>query len=65
MIANRDHIYITEVSGRTTVIKNDATWTIVAENDLNEEVVASPAVSNGMLIFRTASHLVAIAEGRP
>ncbi|MDX1925856.1 MAG: PQQ-binding-like beta-propeller repeat protein [Pirellulaceae bacterium] len=62
MIASGDHIYITETSGRTTVVKNDEHWTVVAENDLNERVVSSLAASNGVLFIRTASSLIAVGN---
>jgi hypothetical protein len=60
MIANNDYIYITETSGRTTVIKNDEHWTVVAENDLNERVVSSLAASEGMIFIRTEKSLFAV-----
>lgn len=60
MIANDNYIYITEVSGKTTVIQNNAGWKVVAENELGERIVASPAVSNGEIIFRGEQHLFLI-----
>lgn len=60
MVANEDYIFITEKSGKTTVIKNDATWTVVAENEIGEEVNASLAVSNGDILIRGDKHLYLI-----
>jgi outer membrane protein assembly factor BamB len=60
MIASEDYIYITETSGRTTVIKNDEHWTVVAENNLNERVVSSLAASNNIIFIRTDESLIAL-----
>ena len=60
MIASEDYIYITETSGRTTVIKNDENWTVVAKNDLNDRVVSSLAASQGTLFVRTNDSLIAL-----
>lgn len=57
MVANPLHIYITESSGRTTVINNSSEWKVVSENSLGEPVVASPAISNGDIILRGERHL--------
>ena len=62
MVATSDHIYITEKSGKTTVIKNDSSWTVEAENEIGEEVFASAAISNGDFILRSENHLVLIRE---
>ncbi|MEM8736231.1 MAG: PQQ-binding-like beta-propeller repeat protein [Planctomycetota bacterium] len=63
MVATEDHIFVTEKSGKTTVITNDSNWNVVAENELDEGVLASAAISNGDLIFRTTNHLVLIRDG--
>ena len=60
MFANESHIYITEVSGKTTVIENKAEWNVVSENELGEQMVASPAVSNGDIVLRGTSNLYLI-----
>ncbi len=62
MVANRDFIYITEMSGRTTVVKNDENWTVVAKNDLNERVISSLAVSEGTIFIRTAESRFGIGK---
>lgn len=60
MIANDDYILVTEKNGKTTIIKNDPTWTVIAENEIGEEVNASLAVSNGDLLIRGDQHLYLI-----
>ncbi len=62
MVANSDRIYITAVNGKTTVIANNAEFQILAENQLDGSIVASPAISNGDIIIRTETHLVLIRE---
>jgi outer membrane protein assembly factor BamB len=64
MVANQQYIYITESSGRTTVINNGSEWNVVSENDLGEPVVASPAISNGDLIIRGEQHLYLIRNDK-
>jgi hypothetical protein len=60
MVATDDHIFVTEKSGKTTVFKNDSSWTVVAENEIGEEVLASAALSEGDFLLRTIGHLVLI-----
>ncbi|MFN3189003.1 MAG: PQQ-binding-like beta-propeller repeat protein [Aureliella sp.] len=62
MVATDEHIFVTEKSGKTTVITNDASWNVVAENELGEGVMASAAISNGDFIFRTTNHLVLVRD---
>lgn len=60
MIANSERIYLTEENGTTTIFQNDATWTVLARNELSETVIASPAVAPGQLLIRGVKHLYAI-----
>lgn len=62
MVATAKHIYITELSGRTTVIDDSSQWKIVSENEVGEPIVASPAISNGDLILRSEHHLFLIRD---
>lgn len=62
MVANSERIYITAVKGKTTVIANNADFEILAENQLDGSIVASPAISNGDIVIRTETHLVLIRE---
>ena len=62
MVANQDRIYITETSGKTTVIKNSSEWSVLSVNDLSSEVVASPAISNGDFIIRTRTSLILLRD---
>jgi len=59
-VAAAGRVYLTEESGRTFVLEAGRELKIVAENDLGERTLASPAISNGYLFLRTDDHLVAI-----
>jgi outer membrane protein assembly factor BamB len=55
-------IYITDAAGITTVIENQPTYTVLAKNELGEDVFASPAISQGSLFIRGVQHLYRIGE---
>ncbi len=50
-------VYLFEDSGRCTVIANDASFNVLAVNELKELTQTSPAVANGELFVRTQEHL--------
>ncbi|MCA8986719.1 MAG: PQQ-binding-like beta-propeller repeat protein [Planctomycetaceae bacterium] len=56
------HIYLAARDGRITVFKAGRNFEIVAENDLGEEISASPIVSEGTMYLRTFNHLWAIKK---
>ncbi len=62
MFATKDRIYITEQSGRTTVVANNEKWEVLAVNDLDEQVLASSAISNGDIVIRTTASLFLIRD---
>ncbi len=53
-------VYLTEDSGRTTIINAHDPFEIVTTNDLGEPVFASLAVSKGRLFIRGEEHLYCI-----
>lgn len=55
-------IYFTNEDGTTYVIKASKEYELLATNDLGERSLASPAVDDGTLYLRTASHLWRIGE---
>ena len=55
-------VYFFSEEGKTTVIEADRTYKVLAENQLDDGFMASPAVDGPMLFLRTRSHLYAIAE---
>ncbi|MHC4647402.1 MAG: outer membrane protein assembly factor BamB family protein [Planctomycetota bacterium] len=61
-VAADNRIYITTEKGRTFVIKVGRKFELLAESDLNERTLASPAVSGRALFIRTESHLYRIEQ---
>jgi outer membrane protein assembly factor BamB len=57
-------IYITNEDGLTSVIRAGPTFEVLAENDLGEYTLSSPAVSNGQIFIRTDRALYAIGQKR-
>lgn len=55
-------IYITSRDGDVIVVKAGKEFEILAKNELGEQVAASPAISNGVIYFRTFDALWAIGS---
>ena len=56
-VAADGKIFVVSASGKVTVLKADAQWEILAMNDLNEEVWATPAIAGSNLYIRTRNAL--------
>ena len=57
-------IYATNEDGLTTVLKAGPQFEILAENNLDEYTLSSPAISNGQIFLRTDFALWAIGQPR-
>jgi len=57
-------IYITDEDGVTSVVQAGPNFALLAENDLGEYTLSSPAVSEGQIFIRTESFLYAIGQRR-
>ncbi|HWT03554.1 MAG TPA: PQQ-binding-like beta-propeller repeat protein [Pyrinomonadaceae bacterium] len=57
-------IYVTNEDGLTTVIKAGPKFEVLAENDLNDYCLSSPAISEGQIFIRTGKHLYCIGGRR-
>jgi outer membrane protein assembly factor BamB len=55
-------IYITNEEGLTTVVKAGPQFEVLAENDLNDYTLSSPAISEGHILIRTARFLYSIGK---
>jgi outer membrane protein assembly factor BamB len=55
-------IYITNEDGLTTVLRAGPKFEVMAENDLNDYCLSSPAISDGQIFIRTAQHLYCIGK---
>ena len=54
------YVYLASEDGDVFVVKAGKTFELVARNDMNEALMATPAVAGGMLIIRGRSHVFAI-----
>ena len=57
-----EKIYFVSKQGVTHVIRAGRTFELLAENDLGETVVASPALSNGRIYIRGDKHLFCVGN---
>jgi outer membrane protein assembly factor BamB len=55
-------VYFVNEEGVTYVVRADTTYELLATNDLAEESLASPAVTDGAIFVRTAEHLWRIGK---
>jgi outer membrane protein assembly factor BamB len=55
-------IYITDEDGLTTVFKAGPKFELLAENNLDDFTLSSPAISSGQVFIRTAQFLYAIGK---
>ncbi|MBX7259412.1 MAG: PQQ-like beta-propeller repeat protein [Candidatus Hydrogenedentes bacterium] len=62
LLANKDHIYMLDRKGKTTVIAAGREYRELAVNQLDGEFLASPAVAGDSLLLRTKTHLYRIVE---
>lgn len=56
-------LYLAAEGGEVLVVKAGRSFEILARNDMDESVMATPAIANGTLYVRTQGHLYAIANG--
>ncbi|MFH1575241.1 MAG: PQQ-binding-like beta-propeller repeat protein [Acidobacteriota bacterium] len=61
-VAAAGKIYITGEDGDVYVIQAGPAFQLLARNSLDEACLATPAISEGNLIFRTQGHLLAISQ---
>lgn len=55
-------IYVTSEDGVTTVFSAGPQFEVLAENELGEYTLSSPAISDGQIFIRTDGHLYAIGQ---
>ena len=59
-VAGDGRIYLANEDGQVFVIKAGPTYELLALNDMGGPVLATPAISEGRLFFRTATQLLAV-----
>lgn len=55
-------IYVTNEDGMTSVLKAGPKFEVLAQNDLADYCLSSPAVSDGQIFIRTTKHLYCIGK---
>ncbi len=56
-VAGDGKIYLVNLEGRVTVLKAGADWKAISSADLEEQVIATPAISDGHVYIRTEGML--------
>jgi outer membrane protein assembly factor BamB len=59
-VASGGRVYFTSEDGDVHVIKAGTSFELLATNSLGEVAMATPAISDGVIFFRTRGHVVAI-----
>ena len=63
-VASDGKLYYTGENGNVYVIKSGSDFKILAENSMNDICMATPAISENTLFFRTHHYLIAISDGK-
>lgn len=63
-VAAAGKLYFSSEEGDVFVVQAGPRFKVLSTNSLNEVCLATPALSEGVLFFRTQGHLVAIADKR-
>jgi outer membrane protein assembly factor BamB len=58
-------IYVTNEDGVTVVVKAGPAFQVLAENELDDYTLSSPAISDGQIFIRTSKALYAIGKRAP
>jgi outer membrane protein assembly factor BamB len=61
-IAADGRLYIASEDGEVFVVAADPDLTVIAKNDMKEVIMATPAISDGLLVVRTLGHVYGIGR---
>ena len=64
-VSDGRRVYFTSEDGQVHVIRAGAALERLAVNPLGEVCLATPALSDGVLFFRTQGHVVAVGRVQP
>ncbi|MEM9410606.1 MAG: PQQ-binding-like beta-propeller repeat protein [Planctomycetota bacterium] len=59
-VAADGNLFLTAEDGRVLVVKSGPTYELLKVNDLNEPILATPAISKQAIYFRTQNSLIAV-----
>jgi outer membrane protein assembly factor BamB len=62
LVAGDGKVYASSETGVTSVVAATSEFKMLAQNDLAEEIYASPAIADGCLLIRTTKSLYCIAR---
>ena len=62
ILSAQDKLLVTSEAGTTHIIKAADKFEEIAVNELNEKVLATPAIVRGRIYFRTPDHLICIGN---
>ncbi len=63
-VAADGKVFLANTEGKITVLKAGAEWEVLAVNEINDEVNATPALSDGRVYVRTRSALYCFSTSR-
>lgn len=61
-VASDGRIYIVDEMGTVYILKDGPEFDLIAEIPLDEICMTAPAITDGMIYFRTQKHLIAVGE---
>jgi outer membrane protein assembly factor BamB len=61
-VASEGRLYLTSEHGTVFVVKPGAEFSVLATNQMSEVCMATPAISEATLFFRTQGHVVAVGS---
>jgi outer membrane protein assembly factor BamB len=64
-VAGDGKVYFPNSAGRVRVIHAGRTFQLLADNDLGEPIIASPAIAQGNIFLRGERHLFCIGKKKP
>ncbi|HSC26481.1 MAG TPA: PQQ-binding-like beta-propeller repeat protein, partial [Vicinamibacterales bacterium] len=59
-VAGGGHLYLSHADGNVYVVAAGPEFRLVSTNPMGEALMATPAMSRGLLVFRTRDHVVAV-----
>jgi outer membrane protein assembly factor BamB len=61
-VASDGKIYIIDDQGMVYILKAGPAYGLLAQHDLGEICMATPAITDGIIYFRTINHLIAVSK---
>ena len=61
-VASDGKIYVTDDDGMVYILHAGPTYKLLSENDLGEICMATPAITDNIIFFRTINHVIAVSQ---